>query len=81
MVQDFDGVRVVQRFQNATDRPYLSQSAAAAFYCDSIFDAQIVSAASKTSHPESTTLLLLVFKGKDMMKLVHRLYEVAANAA
>jgi hypothetical protein len=81
IMQDLDGAQVVRRFQNATDRPYLSQSAAAAFCCNSIFDVQIVSTASTAGHPESGTLFLLVFKGKDMMRLVHRLYEVAADAA
>jgi hypothetical protein len=80
-MQDLNSAEVVRRFQNDTDRPYLSRSAAVAFCCTSIFNEQIVSASSTAEHPESSTLYLIVFKGKDMMKLVNRLYEVAADEA
>ncbi len=80
-MQDSNGAELVRRFQNDTDHPYLSRSAAVAFCCTSVFSKQIVSAASTAEHPESATLYLIVFKGKDMMKLANRLYEVAANEA
>ena len=80
-IGDLAGVQLVTRFQNPTDHPYLSRSAATAFYCESVFKEEVVSTASTAQHPESGTLVLFVFKGQEMMKLVHRLYEVAANEA
>ena len=73
--------QLVERFQNINDRPYKNVMAAAAFYCSTVFAEETVGLATTEDHPAPGDVRLLVFRGSDMMKLVHHLYERAANEA
>jgi hypothetical protein len=79
--QNVPHAQIVERFQNASDRPYKSASAAAAFYCQSVFAEKTVSIATTKDHPQAKSIQLLVFRGKDMMKLVHQIYGTASDEA
>jgi hypothetical protein len=72
---------MIERFQNVNDRPYRNVMAAAAVYCSTVLVEDTVKAATTKDHPDPKEVQLLVFRGTDMMKLVHSLYERAANEA
>lgn len=73
---------VVQRFQNLSDHPYVYRSGAAAVLSDSAYDEALLQKSTKvTGHQNAGNLDLIVIRGKDLMKLVHALYERAANEA
>jgi hypothetical protein len=76
-----DGVKKVERFQDIEDRPYTELFGAAALFCLSVYDEATVAKTKTGSHPHSDSLVLIVVRGKDMMALVHELYERAANEA
>lgn len=72
----------VERFQDPNDRPYKMQSGAAAMFCSEAFDAASVSSTTNCNkHPNAANLFLVVVHSKEFMKLVHALYERAANEA
>jgi hypothetical protein len=73
--------QIVERFQNVNDRPYKNLMAAAAVYCSTVFVEDTVANATTKDHPQAKTVQLLVLRGKDMMNLVHLLYERAADEA
>lgn len=72
---------IIERFQNISDNPYVERFGAVAFFTDENFDEEILQQTNCSSHFKKDTLTLLVFTGKDMMALVHSLYERAANEA
>lgn len=72
---------VVQRFQNAVDRPYRLLSGAAAVLSDGAFDADALKATSVADHNNAGRLKLIAVKGKDLMTLAHALYQRAADEA
>ena len=73
---------VVQRFQNITDHPYIHHSGAAAVLVDEAFDKQsIVDTTDTVAHVNRKQLKLLAVRGSDLMKLVHALYQKAADDA
>lgn len=74
-------IKVVQRFQNAADRPYLLLSGAAAVLSDDAFDAAGLSTTSTAKHNNARGLQLVVVKGEGLMDLVHALYQRAADEA
>ncbi len=78
---DLANVKLVERFQDLADRPYRSQYTAAAFHCTSNYEESAVSEVDVSTHPGRKNLSLLLVTGHTMMKLVNRLYEVAANEA
>ncbi len=78
---DLAKVNLVERFQDLADKPYRSQYAAAAFHCTSNYAESAVSEVDVSKHPGKKNLSLLLVTGNTMMKLVNRLYEVAANEA
>jgi hypothetical protein len=72
----------VKRFQDALGRPYVEQSGAAAFFCRSVYDAaHICQSSSCKAHKNISSLLLLVIRSNNFMKLVHALYERAEDEA
>lgn len=71
----------VKRFQNPVDHPYKQIYGAAAFFCCHVFDQDEISKTKSSLHPHSDNLSLIVISGKDMMDLVHSLYERAMNEA
>lgn len=72
---------VVQRFQNAVDRPYRLLSGAAAILSDAAFDKDGLKKTSIAEHNNAGNLKLIVIKGKDLMTLAHALYQRAADEA
>jgi hypothetical protein len=73
---------VVQRFQNLSDHPYVYRSGAAAVLSDSAYDEALLQRSTKVAgHQNVKNLELIVIRGKDLMRLVHALYELAANEA
>ena len=72
---------VIERFQNISDNPYIEKFGAVAFFTDENFDEDILQRTNCLKHLKKDKLTLLVFTGKDMMTLVHSLYERAANEA
>lgn len=77
-----DRALVVQRFQNLSDHPYIYRSGAAAVLSDSAFDVDLLQKTTKVAgHQNADNLELIVIRGTELMKLVHALYETAANEA
>ncbi len=77
-----DKVLVVQRFQNLSDHPYSYHSGAAAVLSDTAYDETLLATSTKVmDHQNAGNLKLIVIRGNDLMKLVHLLYERAANEA
>lgn len=72
---------VVQRFQNAVDRPYRLLSGAAAILSDAAFDVEGIKATAIAGHNNAANLRLIAVKGKDLMTLAHALYQRAADEA
>ena len=73
---------VVQRFQNLADHPYVYRSGAAAVLSDAAYDVAAVQTSTKvTGHQNAGNLELIVIRGKDLMNLVHSLYQRAADEA
>jgi hypothetical protein len=77
-----DRALMVQRFQNQSDHPYIYRSGAAAVLSDSAYnEANLHTSTKVTGHQNVGNLELVVIRGKELMKLVHTLYERAANEA
>jgi hypothetical protein len=77
-----EGALVVQRFQNLSDNPYVYRSGAAAVLSDSAYDEALLQKTTKAAgHQNAGNLELIVIRGTDLMKLVHALYERAADEA
>lgn len=73
---------LVQRFQNLSDHPYVYRSGAAAVLSDRAYNEALLHKATKISdHLNAAGLELIVIRGKELMKLVHALYERAAHEA
>lgn len=73
--------RRVQRFQDPNDRPYVMHSGAAALFTIEVFDPETICKTDCGSHPNVANLCLIVVYAKDFMKLVHALYQRAADEA
>ena len=73
----FEEANIVQRFQNATDRPYKNKYAAAAVHSDTSFSKEILGDVTTATHSEPN-LLLLVFHSKELMSFIHELYRRAS---
>ena len=72
----------VQRFQDALGSPYVEQTGAAAFFCRSVYDpTHIRKSTSCEAHKNVDNLFLLVVRSTNFMKLIHVLYEKAADEA
>ncbi|SFN60567.1 hypothetical protein SAMN05216386_1334 [Nitrosospira briensis] len=77
-----DRALLVQRFQNLSDHPYIYRSGAAGVLSDTAYDEDILQKSTKVlGHQNAGNLELIVIRGKELMKLVHALYERAANEA
>jgi hypothetical protein len=73
---------VIERFQNISDRPYVYRSGAAAVLSDAAYDESRLQKETKVSgHQNAANLELIVIRGKELMKLVHSLYQRAADEA
>lgn len=76
-----DDANRVRRFQDQADRPFRRVSGAAAVLDDDVFATTDLTAADATGHFNIDNLKLIVIRGPSLMKLVHALYERAANEA
>jgi hypothetical protein len=78
----YDRALVVQRFQNLSDHPYVYRSGAAAVLSDSAYDETLLQTTTKVAeHKNVGNLELIVIRGKNLMRLVHALYERAVDEA
>jgi len=77
----FHDIPKIERFQNYVDNPYRDVSGAAALFSENVLDRQSICDTCIEDHPNKSALELLVIHGKDLMNLVHTLYERAANEA
>jgi hypothetical protein len=71
----------VKRFQNEAARPFRRVNGAAAVLDDEVFAETDLGTVSATGHPNIDRLRLIVIRGPSLMKLVHALYERAADEA
>lgn len=79
--KDFNGVKVIGRFQNSIDTPYKIIFGAAAVATDTSCCFDTLSKSDSSEHVAKKDLELLVIKGENLMALVHALYNRAANEA
>jgi hypothetical protein len=73
--------RKVERFQNQADRPFRRINGAAAILDEAVFAKTDLAATDGAAHFNQENLRLLVIRGPSLMKLVHALYERAADEA
>jgi hypothetical protein len=73
--------RKVERFQNEADRPFRRINGAAAIFDEAVFAETDMAATNGAKHFNQENLRLLVIRGPSLMKLVHTLYERAADEA
>lgn len=78
---EHSSMMVVQRFQDAVDRPYRLLSGAAAILSDAAFDTDGIKGTTIGGHNNAGNLKLIAIKGKDLMTLAHALYQRAADEA
>jgi hypothetical protein len=76
-----DEMKRVERFQDCVENPYTEQPGAAALFSTAVYDPEKVELTNINAHPLKDQLQLLVVYGNEMMTLVHRLYELAADEA
>ena len=76
-----DHAEKVQRFQNEAARPFRRINGAAAILDDEVFGVTDLATADASTHPNGENLRLIVIRGPSLMKLVHALYERAADEA
>lgn len=79
--EDIFNVKRIERFQNEADHPYIQKFGAIAHLDNSNYADDVITEADTSKHREKNNLFLIVIKGSEMMKLVHELYERAANEA
>ena len=72
---------IIERFQSPVDQPYGSNFGAAAIVSTDCFNQDDILIADTSSHPHGKQLKIVVVRGAEMMPLVHKLYEIAANEA
>jgi len=76
-----DNAKKIGRFQNQKDRPYVEKSGAASIILGESYDGNRIINIDTSNHPNPNNLMLIIIKGNDLMPLVHKLYEKAANEA
>jgi hypothetical protein len=77
-----ESARIVQRFQNPSDHPYVYRSGAAVVLSSTCFDkTEIENSTNISMHNNKDNLELLIIQGTSLLDLVHAMYERAANEA
>jgi len=74
-------VQKVTRFQNEVDNPYVLRYGAVSHVDINTFDISTIAETDCSKHPHRNILNLIVIKGNEMMKLVHSLFNRAADEA
>lgn len=77
----FHESKKVERFQSPTDKPYLEVSGATTIISNQVFDDTLLSSTEARKHPNYENLCLLIIRSDDFMKLIHLLYQKAADEA
>ncbi|MGY5265578.1 Hachiman antiphage defense system protein HamA [Paraclostridium bifermentans] len=75
---DFEGAKIIQRFQNSTDRPYKEKFAAAAVHSKTSFSRDLLTKVDTSSHTDPD-LFLLVVHSDNLMSFIHELYRRASK--
>jgi hypothetical protein len=78
---DAEKKKIVGRFQNFADRPYVLRFGAVAMLSDISYNVDGIKKSTISTHKSIGPLELLVVKGTELMKLVHAIYQEAANEA
>lgn len=78
-VGDVDNAKLVGRFQNMADRPYVVKFGAAAVLTNSIYIAEEMIKATTINHGKSESLELIVVHTDDLKGLIDDLYRRAAK--
>lgn len=79
--RDFERVRYVSRFQENLKKPYKTNFGAAAILTETRYCANAIAEADSSIHPHKDDLEMIVIYGQQLMDLVNKLYETAANEA
>lgn len=79
--KETNNVKIIERFQDKTDRPYKEITGAAAVHSSETWDNIIITDSSCVDHPNIDNILLLVIRGKNLMDFVNNLYEIICNEA
>ncbi len=69
----FEEAKIIQRFQNATDRPYKEKYAAAAVHSEVSFSKDILKKVTTATHIDPN-LHMLIIHSQDLMDFIHDLY-------
>ncbi len=80
-MQDNAAASRVERFQDPVDRPHREVSGAVAVISERLFDPPTIRTTTTAQHPNRDNLELIIFRGPDLMDLVHELYRRAADEA
>jgi hypothetical protein len=80
-IHDLQSVEKISRFQNKVDNPYTEKSGSATVMDKDVFDRTVFHDTDTTNHFNRDALLLIAMHGKDLMLLVHELYQKAADEA
>ena len=70
-----DDAKIIERFQNKADRPYVEKYGAAAIHTSSTFSESLIKQASSTKGDR----WMVVIKKNNLMSLIHKLYGRAAE--
>ena len=73
-----DQAKVVQRFLNGTDRPYITRYAAAAVHSTSSFSRDLIKQLDTSQHP-SKEVQLMVVHCERLMEFINNMYERASK--
>ncbi|WP_448127782.1 Hachiman antiphage defense system protein HamA [Salinicola sp. NYA28a] len=76
-----DDANRVKRFQNMADRPFQRINGAAAILDDLVFNETDLTKSDASVHHNAANIRLIVIKGPSLMKLIHALYDRAADEA
>ncbi len=78
---DFDGMKLIERFQREPDHPCKRRYGAAAVCTSTSASEDVMSSSTCINHPNADKLELLVVSAAQLMNLVHELYRRAADEA
>lgn len=78
---DFDGMKLIERFQREPDYPCKRRYGAAAVCTSTSVHQEIISSSNCESHPNADKIELLLVTADQLMTLVHELYRRAADEA
>lgn len=79
---DDEKAKLVERFQNMADKPYVYKSGAAAVLTEEVYDESLIQCNTFASaHQNRLNLELIVFKCSQLMTMINSIFDCAANEA